>query len=153
MLAGENDEVYPITYIISLFSSTAPHPQLVQISETLVQLMGFATVFIIWGSEQFCFRSFSLLFLTTPVCFNSLLCLWTASSCDPKLHFLCGIYIPTSQDRGCSLSSGINGETLSKSVPNPENQAVRDYDTIFPLSNGHYTRSVLQMCGCSINMK
>lgn len=112
MLAGEDDEMYPITYIINLFSSTAPHPQLVQISETLVQLMSFATVFTIWGSGQSCFlwqlRSFSLFFLTTPVGFNSLLCLWDCKLLWPKLHFLNGIYIPTSQDRGCFLSSGMN---------------------------------------------
>lgn len=93
MLAGEEDEVYPITYIISLFSSSVPCPQLVQISETLVQLMGFAIVFIVWGFGQSCFlqqlRSFSL-FLTTPVGFNSVLCLWDCKLLWPKLHFLCG---------------------------------------------------------------
>lgn len=96
MVAGEEDEVYPITYIISLFSFTVPCPQLVQISETLVQLMGFATVFTIWGSGQSCFlwqlKSFSLLFLTTPVGFNSLLCLWDCKLLWPKLHFLCGVW-------------------------------------------------------------
>lgn len=124
MLAREEDEVYPITYIISLFFSTVPCPQLVQSGEILVQLMGFAAVFTIWGSGQSCFlwqlRSFALLFLTTPVGFNFLLCQW---DCYDPSFFICGVrstFLPFRIQplaAGCSLSSG-----MSKSVPNPANQ-------------------------------
>lgn len=103
MFTREQDEVYSITYTTTLSSSTAPCPQLTQISVALVQLMGFTNG--IWGSGQSCLlqqlRKFGLLFSATPVGVNSLLCL-----CDCKQapcrsgspSCIDWVYVPSSED-------------------------------------------------------
>lgn len=67
MLAREEEELYSITYDISLSSFTAPCPQLMQIRGDLVQWMEFVLVFTIRGAGQSCLlrqpRRFGLFFL------------------------------------------------------------------------------------------
>lgn len=149
MLAREEDEVYSIAYATSLSSFTAPCSQLMQISVTLVQLMGFMPVFTIWGSGQSCLlwqlRRFSLLFLTTP-----LLCPCGCKQvpCDSGSPSCMGsglhLHLPA-HSPGCRPLPVLRYKQLG----NPQqicakswkSGCVRDYDKTMPLGNEHYVRT------------
>lgn len=153
MLAREEEEVCFVAYAISLSSFTAPCPQLMRISRSLVQLMGFVPVFTTWRSGQSCLlqqlRRFNLLFLTMPMVFNSLHCLCDCKQapCDSGslscmescLHPHLSGYSP-----GCGLLLVLRHEQLGNpqqiSAKSWESGCMRNYDTTMPLSNGHYAR-------------
>lgn len=151
MLAREKKEVCSVAYAISLSSFTAPCPQLMQISGSLVQLMGFVPVFTTWGSGQSRLlqqlRRFNLLFLTTPMVFNSLRCLCDCKQapCDsgsPSYMESCLHPHLPGYSPGCRLLLVLRHEQLGNpqkiSAKSWESGWMRDYDTTMRLSNGHY---------------
>lgn len=153
MLAREEDELYSITYDISLSSFTALCPQLMQIRGDLVQWMGFVLVFTIRGAGQPCLlrqpRRFGLFFFNNAYGFNSLLFLCDCEQypCDSGSPSYMGSGLHPHLPRyspGCRLLPVFKHEQLGNlqqlSVKSWKSGCMRDYDRTTPLNHGHYVR-------------